>query len=128
MHEDQSVVILVRVEYVTERPLDRVAYARITCDAYVRETYVVGDREIDADVLGFRCIRVGCRIEGSTEAGVKIVQQVGRECVRVTKREVLVSIDKCFGKPRELRRSCTSGLERIPLVIVVVNVSAEYLI
>jgi len=25
LHEDQSIVILVRVEYVTERPLDRVA-------------------------------------------------------------------------------------------------------
>src|ERR1700737_2679933 len=128
MHDDQSVVILVRVEYVTERPLDRVAHPRITGDAYVRETHVFRYREIDAQVLGLRCIRVSGRIEGSTEAGVEIVQEVGRKCARVTKSEVLVSIDKCFGKPWELRRACTSGLERILLVIIVVNVSAEDLV
>src|SRR5467141_2573355 len=110
VHDDQSVVILVRVEYETGRPLDRVAHARITGDAYVRETYVVRHREIDAQVLGLRCIRVGGRIQGSTKAGVEIVQEVGRKYVRVAKSEVLVSIDKCFGKSGKLCRSCASRL------------------
>src|SRR5260370_37772534 len=109
--------MLVRVEYVTERPLDRVAYARITGDAYVRETYIVRHREIDAHVLGLRCIRVGGRIEGSTEAVAQIVQEVGRQRVRVSKSVVLVSIFRGFVKPWELCRGYGSCLERIHLVI-----------